>query len=128
MSLVKSEDSKKWINFILVVCSILLGFVVIRFLGQAGEWFNLEAKIPHFVMVANAVGVTIGAGVFVFAIKNTSSLNFLNEVFNELVKVVWPDHDSVVKITIGIVIGVSILSAIFVSVDGLTRKLFSLIY
>ena len=47
---------------------------------------------------------------------------------DELVKVVWPDKDTVIKVTIGIVISTAILSSIFVGVDYSFRMILDLIY
>ena len=46
MSLIKSQDGKKWINSFIVVSSTLVGYILIRFLHQIKEWFDLESKIP----------------------------------------------------------------------------------
>lgn len=128
MSVIKSEDSKKWINSFVAVCAILVGYLVIKFLGQMGEWFDLEAKVKNFLMVSQGVGILIGLGTFVFITKNIKAAGHMNEVYAELVKVVWPEKDNVVKSTIGIVIGVSIISGLFVAVDFLFRKLLELAY
>jgi len=128
MSLLKSEDSQKWINSFVAVVSIIVGFVTIRFVGQLGEWFDLEAKINHFVLVAQGLGFVIGLAVFVFVVKNKSALTHLQDVYGELLKVVWPDKDSVVKVTIGIIVGLIILSSIFVGVDYLIRTILELLY
>lgn len=128
MSLIKAEDSQKWINFFVVIISALTGFLFIRFLGQMGEWFDLEAKIPYFTGVSQAGGIVLGLIVFIVIQKNKSSRTHLNEVYSELVKVIWPDSESVVKSTIGILIGLTILSCIFVSVDYLCREGLNLLY
>ncbi|MCP4913631.1 MAG: preprotein translocase subunit SecE [Oligoflexia bacterium] len=128
MSVIKSEDSKKWINSFVAVCSILVGYLVIKFLGQMGEWFDLEAKVKNFLMVSQGVGILFGLGTFIFVTKNVKAAGHMDEVYAELVKVVWPEKDNVVKSTIGIVIGVSIISGLFVAVDFLFRKLLELAY
>jgi len=128
MSLLKSEDNKKWINFFVALVSILVGFLVIRFTGQMSEWFDLEAKIPHFQMVAQAVGIVAGLAVFLLVQKNQDAGEHLNQVYSELVKVIWPDSESVAKSTVGIVVGLAIMSGIFVGVDTLFRAILNLIY
>ena len=128
MSLLKSEDSKKWINFFLALVSILVGFLVIRFTQQMGEWFDLEAKIPYFLGVTQGMGIVLGLAVFIGVQKNQEASKHLNQVYAELVKVIWPDSESVAKSTVGIVIGLSILSGIFVGVDYLFRAILNLIY
>lgn len=128
MSIIKAEDSKKWINFFVALVSILCGYVVIKFLGQMGEWFDLEAKVPYFIGVSQGIGIVIGLSVFLGVKSNKSASEHLNEVYSELVKVIWPDSESVVKSTIGILVGLSILSLIFIAVDNGFRWLLNTIY
>lgn len=128
MSIIKVEDSKKWINFFVALVSILCGYVVIKFLGQMGEWFDLEAKVPYFVGVSQGIGIVIGLSVFLGVKSNKSASEHLNEVYSEMVKVIWPDSESVVKSTIGILVGLSILSLIFIAVDNGFRWLLNTIY
>jgi preprotein translocase subunit SecE len=60
MSILKIEDSKKWINAFLAIVSVIAGFVTIRFLLTMGEWFDLEAKIGNFPVVIQGVGISRG--------------------------------------------------------------------
>ncbi len=128
MSIVKKEDSKKWINSFVAIISIIAGFLAIRFTLQMSEWFDLEAKINNFIIISQGIGVAVGLAVFIgiFKSKNTSAL--LSEVYDELVKVVWPDKDTIFKVTVGIVISLAIISAIFVGVDYMFRALLDLFY
>lgn len=128
MSIIKAEDSKKWINFFIALISMLCGYLTIQFLGQMGEWFDLEARIPFFRGVVQGAGIVIGLAVFLVVKANGQAQEHLNEVYSELVKVIWPDSDSVVKSTVGILIGLAILSGIFVMVDFGFRELLNLIY
>ena len=128
MSLVKSEDNKKWINTFSAICSIVVGFVLIRFLGQMGEWFDLEARVPQFLMISQVLGIISGLITFIIITRNKVSSTLLNEVFAELVKVIWPKSDDVVKSTVVIIIGLSIMSGLFVGVDFLFQKLLELLY
>jgi preprotein translocase subunit SecE len=128
MSLVKSEDKTKWINSFVAICSGISTYIVIRFLGQMSEWFDLEAKISNFQYVTQGVGILFGLGIFLAVVKNAKAMGHMSEVYAELVKVIWPDRETVVKHTIGIIIGLVIISSIFVGVDSGFRWLLSLIY
>ncbi len=128
MSSVSNDHGKKWINSFVALFSVFVGYCIIAFAKQLGEWFHLEAKISYFSGYVQALGVLFGIGVFLSILKNKKSSLHLNEVYGELVKVVWPDKDSIVKATIGIIIGVSICSGLFVTVDFLFRKVLELIY
>lgn len=127
MSLIKSEDSKKWINSFVMMVSAISALIIIRFSEQMGEWFDLEAKIPNFPITVQVVGIVFGLVVF-FAIKgNKNASSYMDEVYAELVKVVWPNKDEVLKITVGLLIALSLVSGLFVLIDFGFRKILELI-
>jgi preprotein translocase subunit SecE len=128
MSALKPEDGRKWINAIVAVVAALLGFVTFRFLGQLSDWFDLEVKIGHYQLVAQAISIAVGLSFFLGLTFNKKSSQFFNEVYAELLKVLWPDKDSTVRLTIGIIIAVAISSGFFVAADLGISKLLSLIY
>ena len=129
MSLIKSQDGKKWINSFIVVTSTLVGYILIRFMHQIKEWFDLESKIPfNYDFAASVFGVVIGALTFLLIQRNKAAYNHLNEVYGELVKVVWPEKDSVLKVTIGIVIGLAFVSLILLGVDYACREILEFLY
>jgi len=129
MSLIKSQDGKKWINSFIVISSALVGYILIRFLDQVKEWFDLESKIPfNYDFAASLFGVVIGALTFLLIQRNKAAYNHLNEVYGELVKVVWPEKDSVLKVTIGIVIGLAFVSLILLGVDYACREILEFLY
>lgn len=128
MSILKIEDKKKWLNAFLALASVIIGFVMMRFCLQLGEWFDLEAKIPNFTLFIQAIGVLTGLIAFIVAVRHQQLINYLDEVYSELIKVIWPEQDSTIKLTIGIIVGTTIVSGIFVLVDFIFSKLLSLIY
>jgi preprotein translocase subunit SecE len=124
MSIIKSEDSSKWINALVAIAAVLSGFIVTKFVDQLGSWFDLEAKISSFSVVSQGLGVLVG--VLVFVISKSSS--YLEEVYNELLKAVWPSKDATVKMTIGIAIALVVCSGVFVFVDFVFKKILSFVY
>lgn len=128
MSIIKSEDQKKWVNAFIALVSALLAFVMIKFFYQMGEWFDLEAKIPYFQGVVQGLAVVLAVVIYFTIFMNKKVSVYLDEVYGELVKVVWPEQDSVVKMTIGIVIALSIVSGILVLIDYMFRYILNLIY
>ena len=128
MSVVRKENEKKWINAFAAVVGIISGHLSIRFIAQCGDWFDLEAKIDHFLYLGQGLGILVGLGTFLVILKNKQSAQHLKEVYGELLKVVWPDKDTVLKVTVSIIIGVTILSGLFVGVDFLLQKGLELIY
>ncbi len=128
MSIIKSEDSSKWINALVAIGALLAGFIVTRFVDQLGVWFDLEAKISNFSVLAQGLGVLTGISVFVFVLKHSKSSNYLQDVYNELLKVVWPSKDATLKITMGLVVALVVVAGIFVFVDFVFKKILSFVY
>ena len=128
VSVIKKEDERKWINAFSALVGIISGHLAIQILRQLSAWFDLEARIDHFAYVSQGVGVLTGLAVFITILKHQKSSKHLTEVYGELLKVIWPDKDTVVKVTIGIVVAVSIISGIFVGVDFIFQKTLELVY
>lgn len=128
MGTLKETDSSKWINTLIVIAAALVGYISIALFNQLNEWFELEARIPNFQMVAQVAGIVLGASTFLFVLKNKDSSQYLKEVYGELTKVIWPDKDSTVKLTVTIVISVTI-AAVFLSLADLgITELLDLLY
>jgi preprotein translocase subunit SecE len=128
MSLIKANDSKKWIHSLVAIVGFIVAFVVIRFVTQMGEWFDLEASISNFGALTQGLGVASGLVFFIAIVKNKGAQAYMQDVYGELTKVIWPNKDDVVKVTIGIVIALIIASSIFLLVDWTFRKILELIY
>ncbi len=128
MSFIKSEDSKKWINALVAIFSGISGYVFYKFSLQMSVWFDLEAKVSGFSNIAQGVAALAGIATFFFIINNKKSSNYLDEVYSEILKVVWPSKDQVVKITVGLLISLVIVSAIFVTIDLIFKKILELFY
>ena len=77
------------------------------------EWFLLESKVPYFFAISQAIGVIVGLVTFVVVTKNPKSAEFLKDVYEELLKVVWPDRNQTWKYTIVIMIAVTIMGFVF---------------
>ncbi len=128
MSALKEADSNKWINLFVAIVAILLGYISIAFFNQLGEWFDLEAKINNFNILTQFAGIAIGVVAFLYGIKNSTTSSYMNEVYSELTKVIWPDKDSTLKLTFTIVVGVVISAAFLWVADFGIKKLLELFY
>jgi preprotein translocase subunit SecE len=128
MSIIKSEDSSKWINALVAIAALLAGFIVTKFVDQMGAWFDLEAKISSFSVLSQGLGVLAGVLVFVIVLKNSKTSTYLQDVYNELLKVVWPTKDATLKMTMGLVVALVVVAGIFVFVDFVFKKILSFIY
>lgn len=127
MSLATKDSGKKWIQASVAITCILLGYVINSFFVQLSEWFELETKINNFIYVAQGISVLVGFGVFVYIMKNEKTSTFLNEVYAEAIKVIWPDKTDTNKQTIIIMIGVTIVGFILGFFDIGASWLLSLI-
>jgi preprotein translocase subunit SecE len=127
MSMTSSKEGKKWIQASLALTCIFLGYVVVSFLEKMAEWFLLEAKIPYFYGISQAVGVLTGLIAYIMILRNPISSTFLDDVFEETLKVVWPDRNQTWKYTVLIMIGVTIMGFIFGFFDFGAVYLLSLI-
>lgn len=113
MSVASQNDGKKWIQTIVAAVCILLGYILISFFEKLGEWFTLEARIPYFFAISQVISVLIGIGVFGYVLKNAKTSLFLQEVYNETLKVVWPDRQQTWRHTFVIMIAVTIMGFVF---------------
>jgi preprotein translocase subunit SecE len=128
MSIIKEEDSNKWINGLVAIFAVLSGYIASKFLDQLSIWFDLEAKMSSFGLISQSLGIVVGVVVFIILIKNEFTSNYFKDVFNELLKVVWPSREATLKITMGLVIALVIVASIFVSADFIFKKILSLLY
>ncbi len=128
MSIIKSEDSKKWINALVAIFSAITGYIIFKFSIQLSVWFDLEAKIPSYTNIVQALGAIVGIIVFFILINHKKSSSYLEEVYSELLKVVWPNKDQTVKITVGLLIALVIVSSIFLTIDLIFKKILEFVY
>jgi preprotein translocase subunit SecE len=121
-------EGKKYINLILAVGAMLLGYVVYSLVHQLGIWFELEAKMSQFQWLPHTLSVVSGIAFFVLMLRQEKVVQYLQEVYIELTKVVWSDRDSTIKLTIGILIGLIITGIVLSLVDLGINKILSLLY
>jgi len=113
MSVASNDEGKKWIQTTVAVACILLVYVLISFFEKMAEWFALETKIPYFFGISQVVSVVIGLTAYITVFKNPKSSEFLTNVYQEVLKVVWPDRHQTWRHTFVIMIAVCIMGFIF---------------
>jgi preprotein translocase subunit SecE len=121
MSVASENEGKKWIQFAVALTCMFLGYIVISFLNYVGNLFTLETKISNFFMVSQIIGVVTGLATFFVIVSNPKSSEFLKDVYQELLKVVWPDKNQTWKYTVVIMIAVTIFGVIFFTFDFLAN-------
>ena len=113
MSVASNEEGKKWIQTTVAVTCMLVVYVLISFFEKLAEWFTLETMIPYYFGVTQVVSVFIGLIAYVLVFKNTKSNEFLTNVYQEIMKVVWPDRQQTWRHTFVIMIAVTIMGFVF---------------
>ena len=113
MAVASNEEGKKWIQATVAVVCILTGYVLINFFEKLAEWFALETVIPYFFGITQVLSVVIALATYVVVLKNPKSSDFLANVYQEVIKVVWPDSQQTWRHTFVILIAVTIFGFIF---------------
>jgi preprotein translocase subunit SecE len=113
MAVASNDEGKKWIQATVAVVCILVGYVLISFFEKLAEWFALETMIPYFFGITQVVSVLVGVIAFFYIMKNPKSSDFLTNVYQEIMKVVWPDSQQTWRHTFVILIAVTIFGFVF---------------
>src|SRR6476661_4602761 len=113
MAVASNEEGKKWIQAIVAVVCILVGYVLVSFFEKLAEWFALETMIPYFFGITQAVSVLLALAAYIIVMKNPKSSDFLTNVYQEIMKVVWPDSQQTWRHTFVIMVAVTIFGFIF---------------
>lgn len=113
MSVASNDEGKKWIQTTVAVTCILLVYVLISFFEKLAEWFALETMIPYYFGISQFVSVLLGLATYIVIFKNSTSSDFLTNVYQEVVKVVWPDKQQTWRHTFVIMVAVTIMGFVF---------------
>jgi len=113
MAVASNYEGKKWIQTSVAVLCVLLGYVLVNFFEKLGEWFVLESIIPYYYAISQVISVVIALITYVVIMVNPKSSQFLSLVYQEMMKVVWPDKNQTWKHTVVIMIAVTIMGFIF---------------
>lgn len=113
MAVASHDEGKKWIQASVAVVCILAGWVLINFFEKLAEWFALETMVPYFFAITQVLSVLIALGTYVYIMKNPKTSDFLANVYQEVLKVVWPDRQQTWRHTFVIMVAVTIFGFIF---------------
>lgn len=113
MAVASNDEGKKWIQASVALTCILLGYVLISFFEKMAEWFALESMVPYFFPITQALSVVIALVVYISIMKNPKSSDFLANVYQEVLKVVWPDSQQTWRHTFVIMVAVTIMGFVF---------------
>jgi preprotein translocase subunit SecE len=127
MSVASQEDGKKWIQASLAIVCILLGYILISFFEKLADWWALEARIPAYFVATQVISVVAAGVTYFMVLRHPVSSEFLGHVYQELMKVVWPDRQQTWRHTVVIMIAVTIMGFIFGFFDFGANFLLSLV-
>lgn len=113
MAVASNDEGKKWIQASVAVTCILLGYILISFFEKMAEWFTLETIIPYYYAVTQVISVLVGIVTYAVIMRNPKSADFLANVYQELMKVVWPDSQQTWRHTFVIMVAVTIMGFVF---------------
>jgi preprotein translocase subunit SecE len=113
MAVASNDEGKKVIQTTVAVVCGLACYVLISFFEKMAEWFQLETIVPYYFGVTQALSVLIAVGAFTYILKNQKSVEFLTNVYQEVMKVVWPDSQQTWRHTFVILIAVTIFGFVF---------------
>ncbi len=113
MSVATNDEGKKWIQTTVAITCILEVYVFINFFEKLSEWFALETMVPYYFGLTQVVSVLVGLATYIIVFKNPKSSEFLTNVYQEVLKVVWPDKQQTWRHTFVIMIAVTIMGFVF---------------
>ncbi len=113
MAVASNDEGKKWIQATVAVVCILVGYILISFFEKMAEWFTLESKVPYFFGITQVVSVIAGIVAYFLIMRTPKSSDFLTSVYQEILKVVWPDSQQTWRHTFVILIAVTIFGFVF---------------
>ncbi|MGE3609656.1 MAG: preprotein translocase subunit SecE [Bacteriovoracaceae bacterium] len=127
MAVASNDEGKKWIQATVAVVCIVLGYVLISFFEKLGEWFTLETIIPSYFVITQVISVAFAGATYFVVMRNPKSSDFLASIYEEILKVVWPDSNQTWRHTFVILIAVTIFGFIFGFFDFGANFLLSLV-
>lgn len=127
MSVAVDKNGQKWINAVVAISFLLVGVILYRFFMQLNAWFSLEAYISKFSVIAQGLSGVLALGGFVYVLKNEKTSNYIAEVYNELLKVVFPGREITNRHTIIVMIGVAAIGFVLGFFDYIASTLLGLL-
>ena len=110
----------KWINTILFLLCVLVGFLFNMLLIKLGTWLEFEVKIPQYKYVQLFVSIIVVFGTLFYVKSRSDLMAFFYETFDEMTKVVFPGKNQSFRLSIFIIIAVTIIGFILTIFDGLS--------
>jgi preprotein translocase SecE subunit len=119
--------ASKWINTILFLGSVIIGFMFNMLLVKLGTWFEFEAKIPQYKYIQLVASIIVVFGTLFYVKSRSDLMTFFYETFDEMTKVVFPDKNQSFRLSIFIIIAVTIIGFILTTFDWVARFVIGMI-
>lgn len=119
--------ASKWINTILFLGSVLVGFLFNMLLVKLGTWFEFEAKVPQYKYIQLLASIVVVFGTLFYVKSRTDLMSFFYETFDEMTKVVFPDKNQSFRLSIVIIIAITIIGFILTTFDWVARFVIGMI-
>ena len=119
--------ASKWINTILFLASALVGFLFNMLLIKLGTWFEFEAKIPQYKYIQLLASIIVVFGTLFYVKSRTDLMTFFYETYDEMTKVVFPDKNQSFRLSIIVIIAITIIGFILTTFDWVARFVIGMI-
>lgn len=117
----------KWINTILFLASAIVGLIFHKLFIKLGLWFEFEAKIPQYKYLQLFASLVVVFVTMVYVRSRSDLMSFFYETFDEMTKVVFPDKNQSFRLSIFVIIWVTIIGFILTTFDLIARFIIGMI-
>lgn len=119
--------ASKWINTFLFLGSVIVGFLFNILLVKLSVWFELESKIPYFKYVQLVLSLLVVLASMLYVRSRADLMGFLYETYDEMTKVVFPDKNQSFKLSVFVIIWVTIIGFVLTMFDWVARSIIAMI-
>lgn len=115
----------KWVTVAVFFVCCVVAFSTSLFLQTLSVWFELESKINSFQYISFLLSGAVGIASW-FIIKNQNDwMKFLYETTEEMSKLAVPDKNLTFKMSLVVIVAVSIIGFFLSIFDWLARTILS---
>lgn len=117
----------KWINTLLFLGSVLVGFMFNMMLVKFGAWFEFEARIPQYKYIQLLASIVVVFATMVYVRSRSDLMTFFYQTFDEMTKVVFPDKNQSFRLSLFVILWVTVIGFVLTIFDWIARLVIGLI-
>jgi preprotein translocase SecE subunit len=121
------KDDATWMKICYVAFALIVAYVAYKLIETLGIQFGWSERYEWFAPVHNIAALLVGAGTSVWMYANTDRREYHLAAVGEVRKVVWPKFPDVKKMTLIVVVVVSIFAVILTIFDVVWSKVLQFI-